>query len=209
MTIETLCDGPNAADTKLILAHGAGQGMDSPFLAQIAERVAAHRHQVVRFNFPYMQTQVLTGKRRPPDREPKLLDSWRKIVNRVRRQHSGKLLIGGKSMGGRMASLLADELQVDGLICLGYPFHPPGKPERLRTKHLAGLQTPTLICQGERDTFGKREEVAHYSLSEKIQLYWLIDGDHSFKPRKASGIDLQHNLDAAAEAILNFIREST
>lgn len=106
-----------------------------------------------------------------------------------------------------MASLIADEMQVEGLICLGYPFHPPGKPERLRTQHLSSLQTPTLICQGERDTFGRREEVVAYALSPQIRIHWLNDGDHSFKPRKASGITLEQNLTAACKAVLDFIRE--
>jgi len=204
MPLDTLSDGPDSAPVKLILAHGAGQGIDSPFMAAMAQGLASDQLQVIRFSFPYMQTQVLTGKKRPPDRQPKLLASWREMVAQIRHNHRGKLLIGGKSMGGRMASLLADELGVDGLICLGYPFHPPGKPERLRTEHLIELRTPTLICQGERDSFGRREEVSYYSLSRKIQLYWLIDGDHSFKPRKASGLSLEHNLRLATDAILNF-----
>lgn len=118
---------------------------------------------------------------------------------------AGPIYIGGKSMGGRMASLVADELGVAGLICLGYPFHPPGKPDKLRTAHLAGLQTPTLICQGERDTFGQRAEVAGYDLSSAINFEWLPDGDHSFKPRKRSGFTEADNLAAAAAACAAFI----
>ncbi len=201
-----LIDGPDSARVRLILAHGAGQTMDSPFMSELSRLLASDEIQVIRFNFLYMVEQQLTGKKRPPDREPKLLTRWRDVVKDIRTQHQGKLFIGGKSMGGRMASLLADELQVDGLVCLGYPFHPPGRPERLRTGHLAELQTPTLICQGERDTFGKREEVGDYLLSPKISFHWLSDGDHSFKPRKASGLSLEQNLSAAASAILGFIK---
>lgn len=207
MSVDLLRDGSDTADNKLILAHGAGQGMDSPFMTELTRQLAGEQLQVIRFNFPYMQTQLLTGKRRPPDREPKLLTCWRDLIRDIQAKHHGKLFIGGKSMGGRMASLIADELQVDGLICLGYPFHPPGKPERLRTQHLGELRTPSLICQGERDTFGKREEISKYSLSSEIQFYWVFDGDHSFKPRKASGLSLEQNLASAASAILRFIKE--
>lgn len=207
MRDELLIDGPENADTKLVLAHGAGQGMASPFMEQIAQLLAGEQLQVIRFNFPYMQEQLRNGRKRPPDREKKLLEAWRDMLTLVRAQLPDKLLIGGKSMGGRMASLLADELRVDGLICLGYPFHPPGRPERLRTQHLASLRTPALICQGERDSFGRRDEVGDYDLSSKIQLCWLADGDHSFKPRKSSGLTLEQNLERAAKAILHFIGE--
>jgi predicted alpha/beta-hydrolase family hydrolase len=206
---ERLIDGSDVAGVKLILAHGAGQGMASPFMHRIAQLLAGDNLQVIRFNFPYMQAQERSGKKRPPDREAKLLEYWREQVRQCRTESSHRLFIGGKSMGGRMASLLADELQVDGLICLGYPFHPPGKPERLRTQHLIELQTPTLICQGERDSFGRQDEVSGYSLSPRILFHWLSDGDHSFKPRKSSGLSLEQNLQSAAKAILHFIGESS
>jgi len=204
--IELLRDGPANPPCRLILAHGAGQDKDSPFMHDIAQRIAAGGIQVIRFDFPYMQQRLATGRPRPPDRQPLLLTYWRQVLEQVRAEHAGPLCIGGKSLGGRMASLLADDQRVAGLICLGYPFHPPGKPERLRTDHLHRLQTPTLICQGERDSFGNRAEVGGYRLSPSIRLHWLHDGDHSFKPRKASGIVLEDNLAAAAAAVLSFIR---
>ena len=119
---------------------------------------------------------------------------------------AGPLVIGGKSMGGRVASMVADELFADGkiagLLCLGYPFHPPAKPDQLRTKHLAELATPTLICQGTRDEFGSREEVAGYDLSERIELLWLEDGDHDLKPRKSiSGFSAADHLRTMAEGV--------
>jgi hypothetical protein len=110
-------------------------------------------------------------------------------------------------MGGRIASLIADDLGVDGLLCLGYPFHPPGRPERTRTAHLETLRTPTLICQGERDPFGSRDEVGGYRLSGSIRLVWIADGEHSFRPRKASGRTWEQNLDAAARAAATFCSE--
>ncbi len=209
MPIETLVDGPDNAKVKLILAHGAGQGMDSPFMSTMAQQLSSNDVQVTRFNFPYMQEQVRSGNKRPPDREPKLLNCWREVVEDIRTRIRGHLFIGGKSMGGRMASLLADELQATGLICLGYPFHPPGKPDKLRTQHLVELQTPTLICQGERDSFGRQDEVNAFKLSSRIRFHWLSDGDHSFKSRKASGLTLEQNLVDATTAILSFIQELT
>ena len=205
MTVELRTDGPADAPCRLILAHGAGQGMDSPFMQEIAQRIATGGIQVIRFNFPYMVKRLADGRQRPPDRQLVLLEQWRRVVEQVLTEHAGPLCIGGKSMGGRMASLLADELQAEGLICLGYPFHPPGKPERLRTEHLAELLTPTLICQGERDSFGNRQEVAGYRLSPRIHIHWLSDGDHSFKPRKASGLSLAENLATAASAVQEFV----
>ena len=111
---------------------------------------------------------------------------------------SKTLLIGGKSLGGRIASLVADETEVAGLVCLGYPFHPTGKPEQLRIEHLKSIHTTTLIVQGERDPFGNRQEVAGYKLSKHIRVHWLPDGDHSFKPRKASMAMICSALDAVS-----------
>ena len=159
-----LLDGPADARHHLILAHGAGEGPDSPFLTHIARALAAGGVGVTRFAFPYMAEAVRSGRRRPPDREPVLRAAWQEaiIAALARGLDPTRLFIGGKSMGGRIASLIADEVGVAGLICLGYPFHPPGRPERLRTAHLAALRTPTLICQGTRDPFGRPEEVAAY-----------------------------------------------
>ena len=207
MALEYRQEGPDPADALLILAHGAGQDMDAPFMSTIARLLAEKGIRVARFNFPYMTQRIASGRQRPPDREPRLLEHWRQVISEVSGDYTGRLFIGGKSMGGRMASLIADEMQVAGLICLGYPFHPPGKPDRLRTAHLAGLQTPSLICQGERDSFGRRGEVEQYALSPAIRLHWLADGDHSFKPRKSSGLTFADNLTAAARAVHSFIRE--
>jgi predicted alpha/beta-hydrolase family hydrolase len=159
---------------------------------------------VVRFEFPYMAERRLTGKKKPPGSPQRLLDCWRAVVEA---RGAGELVIGGKSMGGRLASMVADELEVRGLVCLGYPFHPPGRPESLRTEHLASLRTPALFIQGERDALGNREQVAAYDLSEQIRLKWLADGDHSFKPRVKSGHTLEQNLQAAIGEIRAFIQQ--
>lgn len=189
---------------RLLLAHGAGAPMDSPFMNSMAERVAAAGVQVIRFEFEYMAKRREDGKRRGPDRAPKLIARFRELLDLV--GPAAEVVIGGKSMGGRMASMIADEAGSAGVVCLGYPFHPPAKPERLRTAHLEALRTPTLIVQGTRDRFGTVEEVADYALSPSIELEWLDDGDHSFKPRKKSGRTEEQNFDAAADAIVGFIQ---
>ena len=195
-------DGPPEAPATVILAHGAGAGMDSPAMVAFAEGLAAAGLHAVRFEFPYMQRRRETGKRGGPDRAPVLLESWRGVIDGFDRR---RLIIGGKSMGGRIASMVADDAGVRGLVCLGYPFHPPGRPEKLRTEHLAGLQTPTLIVQGTRDPFGNAGEVPDYELSSAIAVHWLEDGDHSFKPRKSSGRTLAQNIEEAVAAIASFI----
>ncbi|HTO20116.1 MAG TPA: alpha/beta family hydrolase [Pseudomonas sp.] len=189
----------------LILAHGAGAPMDSPFMEDMARRLGACGVAVVRFEFPYMAARRLDGRRRPPDPQERLLATWRTVHAQVRQQVTGPLAIGGKSMGGRMASLLADELGADALVCLGYPFHPVGKPEKPRVEHLAQLRTPTLILQGERDTLGSREDVAGYRLSDAIRLEWLIAADHDLKPLKRSGFTQAQHLEHCAEAIAAFL----
>jgi uncharacterized protein len=199
---ELLCDGPKDASTIVALAHGAGAGMDTPFMNFFASGLANSGFRVVRFEFPYMAGYRKTRERKPPDREPTLRASWLSVVRML---DSKRLVIGGKSMGGRIASLVADEAGVAGLVCLGYPFHPVGKPDQLRTQHLETIKTPTLILQGERDSFGSREDVAAYKLSPAVQIRWLRDGDHSFKPRKKSGRTEQHNWEEALNEITAFV----
>ncbi|MCQ2028806.1 alpha/beta fold hydrolase [Stutzerimonas zhaodongensis] len=189
----------------LILAHGAGAPMDSPFMQQMTERLVARGVAVWRFEFAYMAERRSTGRKRPPNRQPQLLEQWRAVYQLVRQQTAGPLAVGGKSMGGRMASLLADELAVDALVCLGYPFHAAGKPEKPRVAHLADMQTPTLIVQGERDALGDRDRVASYSLSTAIELHWLEAADHDLKPLKRSGFTHEQHLDATADAVANFL----
>jgi uncharacterized protein len=204
--MQFLFDGPADAKDVLVLAHGAGGAMDTPFLNTVARGVAACGIRVVRFEFPYMARRREAGKRGAPDREPVLLDSWRAVVEEL--GGGAAVIIGGKSLGGRMASLIADEVHARGLVCLGYPFHPPGNPEKLRTKHLAALQTRTLIIQGERDPFGGRDEVASYALSPQIAVKWMTDGDHSFRPRASSGATEKGNLGAAIAFVCSFVSTS-
>lgn len=201
---DLLRNGPEESPLCLVLAHGAGAPMDTPFMNAIADTVAEAGISVVRFEFEYMAKRREDQKRRGPDRAPKLIERYQEVL-----EHLGdprRAIIGGKSMGGRIASMIADDAGVAGLVCLGYPFHPPGKPERLRTAHLEALRTPTLIAQGTRDPFGTPEEVASYTLSPSIEVVWIEDGDHSFKPRKKSGRTNEQNLATAAEAIIAFTK---
>ncbi|MDH4608124.1 alpha/beta family hydrolase [Pseudomonas sp. BN102] len=196
-------DGPVVST--LILAHGAGAPMDSPFMDDMAQRLAARGVAVVRFEFPYMAARREDGRRRPPNQQAQLLACWREIHALVRQQVTGRLAIGGKSMGGRMASLLADELGADALVCLGYPFHAVGKADKPRVAHLADLKTSALIVQGERDAMGDRLTVEGYNLSDAIHVHWLVAGDHDLKPLKASGLTHEQHLQSAADEVAKFL----
>lgn len=198
--------GEHGCQAGLILAHGAGAPMDSPFMDQIAQRLAGQGVAVLRFEFPYMAQRRRDGGRRPPDRQAVLLDRWREVYASVRPLVTGRLAVAGKSMGGRMASLLADELGVDALVCLGYPFYAAGKPEKPRTAHLASLRTPSLIVQGERDALGDRQTVEGYSLSPAIEVCWLPAADHDLKPLKASGCTHDGHLQRTAERVAAFLK---
>ena len=208
---EFLTTGPDNATCHILLAHGAGAPMTSPFMEKMAGLLTIRGLQVSRFEFEYMAARRTGGKRRPPPRAEKLTGEYLNAVNELiaRNPRKQKLVIGGKSMGGRVASLIADELfsagSIAGLVCLGYPFHPPGKPDNLRTAHLEALQCPALIVQGERDPFGSRAEVEGFALSPKISLAWASDGDHDLGPRGGSGYTRAGNLALAADTIDGFV----
>jgi hypothetical protein len=193
--MDFLVDGPKKAERTFVFAHGAGGAMDVPWMTRVARGIAEQGIRVVRFEFPYMAARRKGGKRGAPDREAVLLDAWREAV--AAQGDPKKVAIGGKSMGGRMATMVADELGVAAVVCFGYPFHPPGQPAKVRTAHLKALKTPTLILQGERDPFGSRDDVAGYELSKRIRVEWIPDGDHSLKPRASSGVTEAENLDRA------------
>jgi predicted alpha/beta-hydrolase family hydrolase len=198
-----LTDGPDAAEQVFVFAHGAGGAMDTPFMSTVARELGQRGIRVVRFEFAYMAARRTGGKRGAPDREPVLLNRWRDVVAEL--GGGPRLFIGGKSMGGRMATLVADELKVRGAVIFGYPFHPPGQPNKVRTAHLEQLTTPMLVLQGERDPFGTREDVARYQLSPHIRIEWIPDGDHSLKPRAKSGTTERENLLYAIDAAATFM----
>ena len=172
-----------------------------------AQEFAGLGWRVARFEFPYMQRQRLLGKKRPPDRAEKLIEHFREQVSAL--SVSSSLFVGGKSMGGRIASLLAaslfDEDQIKACLCLGYPFHPLGRPDNLRIEHLQKITAPVLIVQGERDAMGRRDEVETYPLAPAVELAWIPDGDHSFKPRQRSGHSESSNLKLAVELADRFL----
>ncbi|MGE0700042.1 MAG: alpha/beta family hydrolase [Hyphomicrobiaceae bacterium] len=207
---EMLDTGPPGAAWTLLLAHGAGAGMETRFLAEIADLLAARGVRELRFEFGYMASRRTSSKKKPAPKAETLQGEYRSAVDAARERNiAGRLAIGGKSMGGRVASMVADELHgagiVGALVCLGYPFHPPGMPEKTRTAHLAGLACPALVVQGERDPFGSRAEVADYGLSPAMQLAWIGDGDHDLGPRGSSGFTRKGNLAAAADAVAGFL----
>ena len=211
--MELLQDGPEC-DLVYIFAHGAGADMDSEFMTQVAKNLGNKGIRVVRFNFPYMIKRAADGKRRPPDRAPKLLAAYEAVI----KQLNCPVVIGGKSMGGRISSMLlaenalretSERLPILGSACLGFPFHAPKKDSKDRLDHLKELTQPLLIVQGTRDALGKQEEVDEYIRAKKInasiQMRWLEDGDHNLKPRKASGFSYQQHIDNAIEQTAKFV----
>ena len=207
---ELLWTGPDDADATLLLAHGAGAPMDSPFMTLISDMLAMRGIRVARFEFAYMAARRKGGKRRPPPKAETLDGEMTVAARAAAAGAAGKLAIGGKSMGGRVASHVAENLhktgEVAGLVCLGYPFHPPNTPERLRVAHLETLTCPTLIIQGERDPFGTRAEVEALTLPPAVRIHWAHDGDHDLGPRGGSGTTRRGNLEAAADAIAAFLK---
>jgi len=198
----------NVSKITFLFAHGAGADMNSDWMVKFDQLLSEQGIEVIRFNFPYMIKRLEEGTRRPPDRAPKLLEAFKQQIELIPKNR--KLLIGGKSMGGRMASLLAAEGELErkiaGVICLGYPFHPPKKLEKYKGMHLADIKTPTLILQGERDTMGTKLEIADFDLSNSVKVKYLGDGDHSFKPRVKSGLTLELNIQSASRLVIEFMK---
>ncbi len=202
MAVELLWNGPQKSRLTIALAHSAGAPMDTPFMEFFAEGFAGLGYRVARFEFPFMAARRKGGHRKPPDRQPVMLDIWHEVIAQI---GSDALVIGGKSMGGRMASLIADEVKARGLLCLGYPFYGAGRRDTSRIEHLLTLQTPTLICQGTRDAMGGFEDISALKLAESIQIHWAEDGDHDLKPRQRVGKTHDQNLTGALDAAEAFL----
>jgi predicted alpha/beta-hydrolase family hydrolase len=198
-----------------VFSHGAGAPLTADFMEKISLGLAEQGIRVARFNFNYMQIRVDTGSRRPPERATKLLEQFNQVIEQLNQP----MVIGGKSMGGRMASLVAAQLASDasqlasdadstikGIACLGFPFHPIGKPEKLRTEHFPLIKQDVLIIQGDRDKLGSQEEVQGYDLPESIKWLWLKDGDHDLKPLVKSGYTHKQHLQTAIDALARFIK---
>lgn len=199
-----LTNGNAKSRPLIVLAHGAGAPMDSRAMERIATGLAESGLRVVRFEFPYMALRRTEGRRRGPDRPQVLIDTWHDVIADLGKPD--EIVVGGKSMGGRIATMVADDAGVAGVVCFGYPFHPAGRPEKTRTAHLETLKTPALFLQGERDALGNRADVAGYKLSPSIDVHWLEDGDHDLKPRKASGRTHDDNLNEAIDAAQAFAK---
>ena len=201
--IPLLCDGPASAPVTLVLAHDAGAPMDSPFMQAIAEGLGERGIRVVRFEFAYMAARRLHGRRAPPDPIPAPEARFTEVVRRLAPK---RLYVGGKSMGSRVAVHVADALGARGVIALGYPFHPPRRPEALRVAPLHALGTPCLILQGTRDPLGTPAEIGSYQLPERVVLHYLPDGDHDLAPRARSGRTHAQNLAEVLARMEAFMR---
>ncbi|WP_028867577.1 alpha/beta family hydrolase [Psychromonas arctica] len=201
-------DGPEEGPL-FVFSHGAGAPLTSDFMEEVSVGLAEQGIRVARFNFNYMQQRVETASRRPPERAPHLIKQFMEVIQTLNQP----MVIGGKSMGGRMATLLAaqesaDLLQhVKGIACLGYPFHPQGKPEKLRVEHLAAIKQPVAIIQGTRDKLGGQDEVLSYGLPERFNWLWLEDGDHDFKPRVKSGLTHQQHIQSCIDFLAAYIKD--
>ncbi|HYG70835.1 MAG TPA: alpha/beta family hydrolase [Actinomycetota bacterium] len=180
VAVSTARSTPRGAIATLVLAHGAGAGMDHPFLAGFCRAIAEARVATVRFNFPYVERG-----RRAPDREPALRATWTAVVDAVGTEAPARpVLVGGKSLGGRIASMcVAEGMAADALVFLGYPLHPPGKPDRLRAEHLERIRVPMLFVEGTRDPFAQpdRLDVVLALLGALATLERVEGGDHSFR----------------------------
>ena len=191
---------------RLLLTHGAGAGQDSAFLVALRQALAQAGIQTLAIEFAYLRRMRHEGRRRPPPRVERLVDElagWRDTLT----EHlATPPWLGGKSMGGRVASMLAARDGAPGLVLCGYPFHPPRRPATLRLDHWPALACPTLVVQGERDPFGTRQEVADYDLPAVAELQWLADGEHDWRPRRRSGHDQASLIRQAACGIADFMQ---
>jgi uncharacterized protein len=205
--------GHKHAGIRLILAHGAGGNQSSSFMVRFATALAERGFPTLTFNFLYSEQG-----RRVPDRNDKLEACYRKLIEACRGGVLGgkvdreKLVIGGKSMGGRIASQVAavDPSGIAGLVLLGYPLHPPGQTEKLRTRHLADIKVPTLFVQGSRDTFGTPAELVPHlaKLKAPNDLYVVEGGDHSFKVPKQAGLSQEQVYDSVLDEIERWLHDT-
>jgi predicted alpha/beta-hydrolase family hydrolase len=200
---------PGGAHAAIVLAHGAGAPQTHPWMVRMAGALAARGLDVVTFNFLYAE-----ARRRVPDKAPVLEATWRAAIDAVRARPDvaqARLFIGGKSMGGRFATMVAASggasLGIAGLVLLGYPLHPPGRPDKLRAEHLARVSEPMLFVQGSRDTFGSPDELAPFVAplaTRGTRVFPVVGGDHSLVPPKSSGEDVEHVVARVADEIARF-----
>nr|WP_300999880.1 alpha/beta family hydrolase [Halomonas sp.] len=191
---------------RLLIAHGAGAGQHSCYMRHLRDALAAQGVQTLAIEFAYMQRMQREAKRIPPPRIDRLVEELSQWCDILTRPEGGTLWLGGKSMGGRAASLLAARDRVAGLVLCGYPFHPPNQPEKLRLSHWPLIDCPTVVVQGSRDPFGTQDEVSGYGLAERAHVHWLADGDHDWKPRRSSGRSQLDLIEEGAAVIAEFMQ---
>jgi uncharacterized protein len=211
VTVTAAYARPDNPSATIVVAHGAGAGMEHPFLTGVTAALNALGLATLRFNFPYRE-----AGRKFPDRPPVAIAAWRAAMaaaeeQAAKHQDTGPLWAAGKSFGGRMASMaVADGMDAHGLVYLGYPLHPPGKPEKLRDEHLYGLATPMLFLQGSRDTFATPEILADVvsRIGPNAVLQWVDGGDHSFAVagKKLPAAEVGASL---AQPIAAFVRDTS
>ncbi len=194
------------SEIPIIFLHGAGAGPNSSFISTLTHAIQRQKLSIARYEFNYMAQAQKERKRRPPERIPKLISELTEIIDEL---PIPQVILGGKSMGGRIATMLLDHPKIIACFALGYPFHPKSKPDKLRTEHLAQTQKPCLIIQGTRDPLGSKEEVPKYKLDSNIKFHWIEDGDHDLKPRKASGFSHAQHINKSVEKIVEFYKEVT
>ena len=206
-------EGETPSAATLLLAHGAGAAMDSGFMNRFAGHAATAGLTVARFEFAYMAGRRTGGAKRPPPRADLLVGEFQKALQQVLGETSGPVLIGGKSMGGRVAAMLAASSslprRVTGVACLGYPFHPQGRTDTWRLAPLEAARRPILIAQGERDAFGNAAELEDVTLPDQVRVIWLEDGSHDLAPRGASPATWEGNLTQTAQAVAAFAQETS
>lgn len=203
-TIKNTVENPKAF---VIFAHGAGADKSHEFMDNVASLLNVKDVNVLRFNFSYMDVRLAEGNRRPPDRMPKLLQCFETVIEELNTDLP--VFLAGKSMGGRVAATLGrnETLNVLGIMCLGYPFHPQKKPEKLRLEPLQETQKPILILQGTRDALGNEEEISGYEFSDKCHCVFFTDGDHNLKPRVKSGFTHSQHIQESVIEMVRFIDE--
>jgi len=207
-----LREGTLAGRPLVVLAHGAGAPFTHPFLESVAAGLLERGLAVARFHFPWMERRVREGGRRPPDRAPVLLAAWREMLREVRRWRTrGPLVLGGKSLGARMASMIlagGEAPDARGAVWLGYPLHPAGKPEKLRSGHLPDVPVPQLFVSGTRDPLCdlRRLRPVLRRIGESARLLRVEGGDHSLSVRRS---DPPGSRRAWLDGIAGFVREVT
>jgi predicted alpha/beta-hydrolase family hydrolase len=206
MTIESVYQGPKrGVERAVLLAHGAGADMNAATLTSVADALADNKIASLRFNFPYK-----AAGRKGPDRPPVLLQAVRDAAADLAKRTklpADRLVMGGRSMGGRICSMVAAEDGAAGLVLLGYPLHPPGRADNLRIEHFPQLKMPVLFVSGTRDAFGSPDELKKNAkkIKGKVSWHWIETGDHGFKTLKSSGISADAALGGAAEAVVSFV----